>query len=115
MNCITCDGANAAPICAACVNHVAYTWAAGQEAAAQRAGVAAYVGLMGMFGMLAARERAKPIAPDPEVQGCNRRHPSGGSVRCNLLNDHEGPHKKIGRTGAVNYSWPNVERAAADT
>jgi len=75
--------------------------------------VAAYEGLMGMARILAARERAKPIEPD-HAPGCNRRHPCSGTVRCNLLNDHPGPHKKIGRTGNVNYTWPNVEREAAD-
>ncbi len=80
------------------------------------AGAAAVLGIIEMAKMLAARERAKPFsAEDAEgLMGCNRRHPASATVRCNLVNDHEGPHKKIGRTGNVNYTWPNVERAAAD-
>ncbi len=64
-------------------------------------GIAAYVGLMGMFGVLGARERAKPLPP-VEGRACSS---TSGRYRCNL--DHEGgDHKAIGRTGRVLHSWP---------
>ncbi len=83
------------------------------EERGMRAGVAAYEGLMGMARVIGARERARPAAPDPDFRGCNRREPNG-SRRCTLVNDHDGPHKKITLGGRVAAVWEMDDRCSTD-
>ena len=68
-------------------------------------GIAAYEGVMGMARVIGARERAKPRAPDPDLYPCQRRHPADGRIRCNLVNDHDGPHQRISSLGRGIHTW----------
>ena len=72
-------------------------------------GVAACSGLIEMAKMIAARERAKPMPPDPSMRACGDRKP-GDIAKCNLMVDHDGPHQRIGRNGSLRYQWAGRDR-----